>query len=310
MTHEFKSATRPTLSPRFYRAHGLGNDYLVMEAGEEWVASEGAVEAVCHRTQGVGSDGLVTLLSDSEPFALRMFNPDGGEFERSGNGLRILGSWLHRTGRVGGTPFRIVTGGDEVRMQVHSVDQLGLYDISVEMGRAEVGPGAVALNPGAVDSARNLGLDGATAFDLSDGGSVLLTPVSVGNPHAVVWGSPQMFHRVVEADMHRIGAALSTHPAFANGVNVQLARVVDSSTVEILIWERGVGPTSASGTSSCAVAVAAVVTGQVPPGEIRVTMPGGEMRVTVSAELDVILRGPVQAVGEGEIDAGFLAGLG
>lgn len=309
MTHQFNDPQRPRLSRTFYRAHGLGNDYLVAEAGDDWLAQPRAVEAVCHRTEGVGSDGLVTLLTDSEPFQLRMFNPDGGEFERSGNGLRILGSWLHRTGRVAEAPFRIRTGGDEVRMQVHSVDDQGLYDISVEMGRAGVGSAAVALDPTAVDASGNRGLDGATAFALPDGSAALLTPISIGNPHAVVWGAPEMFGAVREADMLRIGAMLATHPAFANGINVQIARVIDAATVEILIWERGVGPTSASGTSSCAVAVAAVVTGQVPPGEIRITMPGGEMRVTVSAELDVILRGPVQAVGQGEIDPGFLAGL-
>ena len=99
------------------------NDYLVFEEGEAWLASEAAVARVCHRTRGEGSDGIVVLCTDPGPAAarLRMFNPDGSEFERSGNGLRILASYLAREGRVGPEPFRVDVGGGSVEMTVQAI---------------------------------------------------------------------------------------------------------------------------------------------------------------------------------------------
>ena len=99
--------TRPRLSRGFYKAHGLSNDYLVFEEGDDWTATPAAIRAVCDRFSGVGSDGIVVLLSGAGRPSLRMFNPDGGEFERSGNGLRILASCLLRMGRVGSEPFDV-----------------------------------------------------------------------------------------------------------------------------------------------------------------------------------------------------------
>jgi len=291
--------TRPRAGRLWYKAHGLGNDYLVVEEGDAWTLSPGAVERVCHRTRGVGSDGIVVLLAGGgPPFRLRMFNPDGGEFERSGNGLRVLASWLRRTGRVGtgGGPFDVEVGGEGVRMEVHAVEPGGVYDVSVAMGRARVGPEAVALDPAALDPEGRL--------ELPDVGPMALRPVSIGNPHAVVFTDD-----LTEEALHRLGPRIATHRAFAHGTNVQLARPIDRRTVEALIWERGVGPTSASGTSSCAVAVAAVHEGRLPAGEIEVRMEGGSLRVSVTEALDVVLRGPVQEVTTGELGEGFVRWL-
>lgn len=321
-------ASRPRASSGWYKAHGLGNDYLVVEEGGGWVLSPLAVERVCDRTRGVGSDGIVVLLGepDRSPFRLRMFNPDGGEFERSGNGLRILASHLHRTGRVrAGAPFEVEVGGDRVRMEVHGTPREGIYDVSVEMGRASVDPADVGLAAGS--------LGGEGWIEVPEVGRVALQTVSVGNPHAVVFvegggtamtsvhreagpnarpdaGPPDALDLTADS-LHRVGPRLATHGAFAHGTNVQLARPVPGAdAVEALIWERGVGPTSASGTSACAVAVAAVHSGRVAPGEIEVRMEGGTLRVGVTASLEVVLRGPVQEVATGELTSGFLAWLG
>ena len=138
---------RPMLSKRFYKAHGLGNDYLVFEEGSEWIATPDTVAEICDRNHGVGADGIVVLLGERLEGLpqLRMFNPDGSEFERSGNGLRILAAYLYREDRVGDTPFEVTVGGDLVRMTVHDV-QDGTYDISVEMGQARVGPDSAAVS--------------------------------------------------------------------------------------------------------------------------------------------------------------------
>ncbi|HSM05835.1 MAG TPA: diaminopimelate epimerase [Longimicrobiales bacterium] len=305
----FAGAVPPRAGLDVYKAHGLGNDYLVVERGDAWDLDGDAVRRVCHRTLGAGSDGIIWVDPDTTPFALRMFNPDGSEFERSGNGLRILASHLHRTGRVGGEPFRVTVGGAEVEMQVLDVRDDG-YDIVADMGAARVGPDAVALDPSAVE----VGARAAEARFGLDGAVVTLVPVSVGNPHAVVWGDPDAWSwaaidaAAAVADLERLGPALTAHPAFAEGTNVQLARVASPSRLEALVWERGAGRTSASGTSACAVAVAAVTTGRIPAGEIEVVMEGGRLRVRVTPELGVRLRGPVEAVMSGRLTSGLVAG--
>jgi diaminopimelate epimerase len=283
---------RPTLSADFYEAHGLGNDYLVFPEGDAWRATPRAVERVCRAHEGVGSDGLVILLRDRGDgvHRLRMFNPDGGEFERSGNGLRVLGSYLVRRGDP--SPYRIEVGGERILMTAHGRDG-AVHDLSVEMGRARTGAAAVDLDAAALDARGRLAGPAGEPLDV--------VPVRVGNPHLVV-----VTHDVTDARLAAVGPHLVAHPALAHGANVQLARPLAGGRVEIRIWERGVGPTSASGTSACAVAVAMVSTGRVAPGPVRVEAPGGALTVTVTEDLDVVLRGPVEEVCEGRLTEGFL----
>jgi diaminopimelate epimerase len=281
------------LRPHYYRAHGAGNDYLVFEvapAGEPgWPLQPETVRALCARGTGVGSDGIVVVLSrvptPEGGFPLRMFNPDGSEFERSGNGLRVLGSWLLREGLVREGPFRVTSGGVPIHMEAHPAPGPGIHDLSVDLGvgRAEA----------------------EVSLPHPELGEVRLIPVSVGNPHAVVF---------VDADpdgplLRTIGPFLATHPFFAQGTNVQLARV-EGGRLSIGIWERGVGRTSASGTSASAATLAAVVSGRLPVGSHTVTMPGGHFQVTVADTRQVVLRGPVEEVAEGTLTPGFLSRLG
>lgn len=288
---------RPAAAAGFYKAHGLGNDYLVFEEGDEWPLTPAAVRLVCDRYRGPGGDGIVLLLRGEAGAIpkLRMFNPDGSEFERSGNGLRILGAYLARRGRADARPFRVEVGGDHVVLTVHAT--VGpVHDVSVDMGRARIGPDAVGLDPGALDARGRLAGPHGEPLDI--------VPVSVGNPHLVVFAD-----RVHDEALQRIGPFLAAHPALAAGANVQLARVLGPGSCRALIWERGVGRTSASGTSSCAVAVAAVSRGLVRPGPVVVHMDGGDLEVDVTPGLDVVLRGPVEEVCDGTLTGGFVSAL-
>lgn len=286
----------PRLSASFYKAHGLGNDYLVFEEGEAWTAASAAVERVCDRYRGVGSDGIVVLGARREDgvFPLRMFNPDGSEFERSGNGLRVLASYLARSG-LGESSFEVEVGGERVALAVED-SEVGPFDVSCEMGRARTGPDAVELDASALDH------DACLAGP--DGEPLHVVPVNVGNPHLVV-----LTDDVTEDRLSVLGPFLVAHPALAHGANIQLARPVDRHACDALVWERGVGRTAASGTSSCAVAVALVSEGRLAPGEITVRMPGGALLVTVSGGYDVVLRGPVEEVCTGVLAPRLLAGL-
>jgi len=287
---------RPRAAAGFFKGHGLGNDYLVVEAGEAWPLSEGAIQAVCDRWRGPGSDGIVVLLgSDGPPYRLRMFNPDGSEFERSGNGLRIFAAYLASHRRVGNEPFAVTVGGDSVELTVVSVMPQGTYDVIVDMGRAGFSPNELGLDETALEEpGRIAGPEGPLPF----------IGVSIGNPHCVVFRD-----RLSEDELALIGPHLTGHEAFTRGTNVQLARVVGGHTVEALIWERGVGPTSSSGTSACAVAAAAVSSELVAPGPVEVRMLGGTLHVDVRADMGLTLRGPVQEIYTGELTAGFLEEL-
>lgn len=278
----------PRAGASFFKAHGLGNDYLVFEEGEAWLASAREVVRVCDPHRGVGSDGIVVLLSDrsEDVFRARMFNPDGSEFERSGNGLRVLAAYLTRIA-PGRPTYRVEVGGREVELRVHGREGVSL-DVSVEMGRAETGPAAVGMDPAALDA------DGRLPGP--DGAPLDVVAVGVGNPHLVVASDD-----LGDAALRRVGAYLVGHPALAHGANVQLARPAAPGVLEAVVWERGVGPTSASGTSACAVAVAAVSRGWAAPSELRVEMPGGALTVTVSADFDVVLRGPVREICTGTL---------
>lgn len=296
------SAARPRLWPAFFKGHGLGNDYLVVEAGDDWIATPGAVARVCSRHRGVGSDGIVCLVgrpSTDEAggaWRLRMFNPDGTEFERSGNGLRIFAAYLASRGEVEAErTFPVEVGGDRLRMTVHGDERGGRYDVGVEMGRVRVGPGSVGMEDAESEGSR---------FVHPALGSLDVVPVSVGNPHCVVFGQP-----LSAPALESVGPFLETHPGLPVGTNVQLVEQSEAGRIRILIWERGVGETSASGTSACAAAVAAVHRGDQEPGSITVEMNGGALEVRVDAELDVRLRGPVEEICAGRLTAGFLDAL-
>jgi diaminopimelate epimerase len=312
------------LGSEFFKGHGHGNDYLVFEEGDSWSVTSESVRAVCHRQRGVGSDGIVAVLSSlpgreteeerdvgspRSSFRLRMFNPDGSEFERSGNGLRILAAYLHSAGRVRtGASFGVEVGGGEVTMEVLGRDGNGVLDVSIDMGQARFGPEAVGADPRSFRSMANTGpnplSDPESVLLGPDGGPLRVHPVSVGNPHCVVFRN-----ELLDVDLRRLGPFLTGHPSFPNGTNVQLGRVVSPKEVEILIWERGVGRTSSSGTSACAAAAAGVQRGFLAPGPIRVGMEGGDFTVTVSQRMSVTLRGPAEPLVVGELTEGFLGRL-
>jgi len=289
------------LSAAFYKAHGLGNDYLVFEEGGDWLATESNVRLVCDRYRGLGSDGIVVLLHARIPgeteLHLRMFNPDGGEFERSGNGLRVLGSYAARRW-PDADALTVHVGGDRVEMVLHG--RAGAeHDISVQMGRAATGAEAVSLDVTAL-------LDDGS-LEGPEGERLTVVPVSVGNPHVVVVVESE--DDLTDEALARLGPFVATHPALRHGANMQLACALGPGRSRALIWERGVGRTAASGTSACAVAVALVSRGDLEVGEVRVEMPGGHLGVEVAPDLSVILRGPVAEVCEGRLTEELAASL-
>lgn len=265
--------------PRFFKAHGLGNDYLAAEAAElPFPLSAERVRLLCHRNFGLGSDGvLLRVPTDQAPFGLQIWNPDGSQAEKSGNGLRIFAAFLLHRGQVAiGELFRVETPGGVVALRILAADGPEL-DIEAEMG--------IASFPD----------DGEEQLELG-GERVSLTRVSLGNPHCVVRRddlSPE--------PLRRLAPLLATHPAFPAGTNVQFTRPTGTDTVEVWVWERGAGETLASGSSACAVAAVAVRAGWVGGREVRIRMPGGTLAVRVRPDWSLHLRGPVAPVFSGRV---------
>lgn len=280
---------------RFVKGHGLGNDYLVIdEADLTAPLSESAIVRICDRNLGPGSDGILLLCpSGTADFRVRIFNPDGSEAEKSGNGLRIFAKFLRDHGHTSVESFTVETLGGIVTCRCH--EQGGrVHAVTVDMGRATFSANAIPVR----------GVEGeAVAFPLhlSDGIELTATAVSVGNPHCVIF-----VDRLDEGECRRLGPQIERHPAFPNRTNVQFARATAPDALEILIWERGAGYTLASGSSSCAAAAAAVRTGACRPGPIAVSMPGGELTVEVGQDWSLRLTGPVEEVCTGVLSEEFI----
>lgn len=266
---------------RFAKYHGLGNDYLVLPDVRGDGLSAERIGRLCDRHRGVGADGILTDESDDRGFALRIFNPDGSEAEKSGNGLRIFARFLWDAGRAGAAPFAVRTAGGAVRCQVHD----GGRSVFVEMGHATFASERIPLaGPPREAVAETLEVAGRT---------LTVTAVSVGNPHCVI-----PLDAISPALARELGPAIERHPLFPSRTNVQLVRVRDRHHVAMEIWERGAGYTLASGSSSCAAAAAMVRLGHCS-SPVVVSMPGGELEIGVGEGYALTMLGPVAKVAEG-----------
>ena len=255
----------------FFRGHGLGNDYIVMDPKElSFRLSPSNIRAVCDRNWGLGSDGILALVTSKKAdFGLRIFNPDGSEAEKSGNGLRIFARYLHATGKTRKKCFTVETKGGLVTIELHLDRHGDAGAVTVEMGQATFNPAALPCTL-AVEELIEQPIEAA-------GRPLTFTGVSVGNPHCVVFKpAGQSWSR---EDLLGLGPILETHPLFPKRTNVQLAVPTGPKEISILIWERGAGETQASGSSSCAAASAAVRLGLVK-GPVPVRMPGGTSKWT------------------------------
>jgi diaminopimelate epimerase len=286
----------------FSKYQALGNDYIVLDP-QEWPEPPRPeqIRRICDRRLGVGADGILWgPICRSAPFGVRLFNPDGGEFEKSGNGLRIFARYLWDQRLPASPDFAIDTPGG--RVTAHVLDAAGSR-IAMDMGRLSFDTGEIGLTGPA-----------RTVIEESvevDGVPLRITAVTIGNPHCVVFSDGQ--RPEVAADLtdpsaelaQRVGPKLEHLSLYPNRTNVQFAQAIARHTLRIEIWERGAGYTLASGTSSCAAAGAAIRTGRCA-SPITVQMPGGTMLVEVDADWTARLTGTVDFVCSGELGSSLL----
>ena len=235
------------------KAHAFGNDFLLAEDGALPADIDRAAftRAACERHRGLGGDGLIVYAETESGVRMALLNADGSYSEVSGNGVRCLASWIAaRRALKPGATVNVVTDAGVKRLELLD-DRGGQHVFRAAMGSPE-------------DIQR-------VRLDVSGTGVDAIT-MRVGNPQCVVLGE------VSHERLHTIAAGLAVHPHFTAGTNVELATVESPGEVRILIWERGVGPTEASGTGACAAAVAAMQFGGADR-DVRVTSPGGTQRV-------------------------------
>jgi len=284
----------------FFKGHGLGNDYLVVDPSElDFPVTPARVRSLCDRHTGVGADGLLLLVpAQSADFGLRIFNPDGSEAEKSGNGLRIFARYLHATKRTRRTSFSVETKGGVAGIDL-ALDGRGVASsAAVAMGRASFRPADLPCSldvPELVDEPIRVGSH-----------SLRFTGVSIGNPHCVVF-RPRG-RDVTHRELVELGRALETHQIFPRFTNVQLVAPRTKHRLAVWIWERGAGVTRSSGSSACAAAAAAVRRG-IAKSPIEVIMPGGVLSVQVGAGFDVTLTGAVDEVCRGQLAESWVRAL-
>lgn len=265
--------------------HALGNDYLVLDPrdqGQPEALTPEQTKTICDRHFGIGADGILfgPQPSLNASFSLRIFNPDGSEAEKSGNGLRIFCRYLWDCKLVGDDPFSVETKGGIVQATILNSGAL----VRVEMGRVSFGSDDIPV----AGKAREVLLEQITAGDRT----FQFCGATIGNPHCVI-----PLDDISPALARQYGPLLENHALFPHRTNVQFLKVLDRKNIQIEIWERGAGYTLASGSSSCASAAVARKLG-LCDSEITVQMPGGNIEISLDIDFRVTMTGPVTRVAD------------
>ena len=260
---------------QFHKYHALGNDYLVLDPEEsQQEPNPDMIVRICHRNFGLGSDGILygPLKSENSDCALKIFNPDGSEAEKSGNGLRIFARYLFDHKKINSNPFTVETLGGLVSIDIKDP----LNAITVDMGQVQFSQDT------------QLSIHNTTyQCHIAD----------IGNPHCVI-----PLDSLSSEQTHKDGPLIETHKHFPNRTNVQFLKVLDRNNIQIEIWERGAGYTLASGSSSSAAAAVAHKLGHCDES-ITVHMPGGTIQIEMDSEYNIRMTGPTTRVGIYELDS-------
>ncbi len=279
---------------RFSKYHALGNDYLVLNPNDypDWSEpNPEQIRAICHRNYGLGSDGILwgPLPSNCGDYGLRIFNPDGSEAEKSGNGLRIFSRFLWDQKLADQPQFSIETSGGLVRSSVQETD----LSVTVEMGRVSFNSSEIPMS----GENRDVINEPFTILDRE----FQVCAATIGNPHCIIL-LPEISPEIAS----QYGPPLETHASFPQKTNVQFMQVLDRQNIRIEIWERGAGYTLASGSSSSAAAAVARKLGLVDD-HLTVHMPGGRLSIKITPKYEISMKGPVNHVAEGQMQTEIFA---
>ena len=276
---------------KFTKMQGIGNDYVYVNCFEETVADpERVSEIISDRHFGIGADGLVLIMpSDKADFRMRMFNADGSEGNMCGNATRCIGKFVYDNHLTDKTSITLETRSGIKKLTLYP-ENGKVKTVLVDMGKAVLKPADIPMN-----------VSGDTFINKPitvDGKEVFITAVSMGNPHAVTYVDD-----VDSLELEKIGPSFENHPLFPERVNTEFIKILDESTMQMRVWERGSGETWACGTGAWAATAASVLNGYFPHDkEITVKLRGGDLFITYKSDGTVLMRGPAETVFTGEID--------
>lgn len=277
---------------RFIKFHGFGNDYIVIEAAYlAAVQSPGDfARRICNRHYGAGADGIALVSPSEEPdadFYVRIFNPDGSEAGLSGNGTRCAAAYLH---------YQNLWSQDELRLKMRTgVKRYFLRETNggklifdSELGQPRFDSDSIPMLTGEA-------LERVIDFPLPVGNqTVLVTALQMGNPNCCIF-----VNSFDELDWRALGPQIENHTQFPDRTNVVFVRVQDRKTLELRIWERGVGETTASGSCSCAAAVASMIKDKAER-LVNVVTPGGQVKIHWRDDGEVVITGSAEVIYSGE----------
>ena len=269
---------------RFSKLHGLGNDFIIMDAFRQAPeAPDRLAQRLCRRRFGVGADGLILALpSDVADARMRIFNADGSEPEMCGNGIRCLGKFLYDEGLVTKNPMTVETGAGVLTLAL-DVSDGEVRAVTVDMG-----------TPCTIPERIPVAADGNRITVALEGQPVTFFCVSMGNPHAVTYDLYPEGER-----FRRLGAFMERHPLFPRRANIEFCRLNEAGGVDVRVWERGDGETLACGTGACAVTVAGATLGLIPR-QVDVRLPGGVLNIRWAEDDHLFMTGPAETVYRGE----------
>lgn len=276
---------------KFTKMQGIGNDYVYVNCFEETVADpERVSEFISDRHFGIGADGLVLIMpSDKADFRMRMFNADGSEGNMCGNATRCIGKFVYDNHLTDKTSITLETRSGIKKLTLYP-ENGKVKTVLVDMGKAVLKPADIPMN-----------VSGDTFINKPitvDGKEVFITAVSMGNPHAVTYVDD-----VDSLELEKIGPSFENHTLFPERMNTEFIKILDESTMQMRVWERGSGETWACGTGACAATAASVLNGYFPHDkEITVKLRGGDLFITYKSDGTVLMRGPAETVFTGEID--------
>jgi diaminopimelate epimerase len=281
----------------FVKMHGLGNEYIVLDSSNiDFKLTTEAIIRLCNIHFGIGSDGIVMKVPSSKAdFGFRVYNPDGSEAEKSGNGLRILCKYLYDYGHAKARQFSVETLTDIVYADIMEENNEKAALIRVDMGKAIFSSRDIPVNSDKPEFIGQKLQAGDKEFEVNC--------VSVGNPHCVV-----VKQDLDEGEIRKYGPMLENHPLFPNRINVQFAKVLSDHDAQILIWERGAGYTLASGSSSCAASSVLVKKGLVK-GDLTMHMQGGSLKIQIDSDWNIRMTGEVREIAKGVLSGEVLEDL-
>ena len=276
---------------QFTKMHGLGNDYVYMDAINQKIENRSELaKFVSNRHFGIGSDGLILICpSEKADFRMQMFNQDGSEAEMCGNGIRCVGKFVYDKGLTNKETITVETLAG-IKTLVMTAKNGKIETARVDMGEPILEPEKIPVIS-KEKPVKNLKLN-------EEDKEFNFTCVSMGNPHAVTF----IKEDVNKFDICKYGAKLEVNEAFPKKANIEFINVIDNKTLKMRVWERGAGETLACGTGACASTVAAILNGYTSR-EVTVHLLGGNLKIKWDGnDNHVYMTGPATTVFEGKIE--------